>query len=295
MRPIGARGKIGLVSAAGLLQSSEMDENGSGDDARRTAANDGLAPGAAESSMRIDRPARTKSPRHAIVLSLALHVALLAVAVLLIQPQTIRKTPERRVDVEMIDTREFEVAFAPPAPVLPQPAMAVPSGPPNIPAPDLPRPDAPASLRAPRPAVPAGLALREDGMFVAKRFLSAKALDDPRSADAKAALPMMHSDERLLQLCNIEALEQVAALDDTFRPDLIVSYAMDDVRVGAAAAKAPGAAVRNGGHWFNLAFECTVTPDLEQVAAFAFRLGDEIPEEDWESHNLVSGGDLDKH
>jgi len=272
-----------------------MVDGSSGDGALPAKANDGLAPGAAELSMRIDRPARAGAPRRAIVLSIALHVALLAVAVFLIQPHAIRKTPERRVNVEMIDARDFEAALAPPVPVLPEPAMAVPSGPPDLPTPDWLQPDSAAPPPVPERALPAGLALREDGMYVAKRFLSAKALNDPRSAEAKAALPMMQSDERLLQLCNIEALEQVAALDDAFRPDLIVSYAMDDVRVGAAAAKAPGAAVRNGGHWFNLAFECTVTPDLEEVAAFAFQLGEEIPEEEWESHNLVSGDDLDKH
>ncbi|MCK5747052.1 MAG: DUF930 domain-containing protein, partial [Oricola sp.] len=49
------------------------------------------------------------------------------------------------------------------------------------------------------------------------------------------------------------------------------------------------------GHWFNLRFECSVTPDLDHVVAFAFKLGDAIPEAEWEGHNLVAGEDLDHH
>lgn len=228
-----------------------------------------LFPGPPEAFWRAPFPPRERQPRLAAATSIALHAAILAAAILLIHVPAPEELPERRVNVEIIDASRFDETFAPEAPAEPDDARFAPEQ-------ELPE-------------------VRPDGLIVARTLRSDAVLADPRSADAKAALPMMQSDERMLQLCSIEALEQVAGLGDEYNPDLIVTYAMDDVRVKGSTARAPGAAVRSRGHWFNLRFECSVTPDLEHVAAFAFKLGDAIPEAEWEGHNLVAGKDLDQH
>lgn len=221
--------------------------------------------------------AKDRSPRLAAAVSVALHLAILAAAIMLLRAPVHERAEERRVNVEIVDARLFEPPPVPEeTPADPDTARFAPEQEPEA---------LPETLPETRP----------DGLIVAHTLRSGTVLDDPRSADAKAALPLMKSDERMLQLCSIEALEQVASLGDDYTPDLIVSYAMDDVRLKGDTARAPGAAVRSRGQWYNLRFECQVTPDLEHVAAFAFKLGDEIPEAEWESHNLVVGGDLDHH
>ncbi|MAS07957.1 MAG: hypothetical protein CL534_25160 [Ahrensia sp.] len=228
-----------------------------------------LFPAPPDAFWRAPFPKQDRSPRLAAASSIALHAAILAAAILLIHTPAPEEAPERRVNVEIIDAGRFDEAFAPEAPVEPDNARFAPEQ-------DLPE-------------------VRPDGLIVARTLRSDAVLADPRSAKAKAALPMMQSDERMLQLCSIEAMEQVAGLGDDYAPDMIVTYAMDDVRVKGSTARAPGAAVRSRGHWFNLRFECSVTPDLDHVVAFAFRLGSAIPEAEWEGHNLVAGGDLDHH
>ena len=231
-----------------------------------------LFPAPPEAYWRAPSPPQERSPRLATATSIALHVAILAAAILLIHVPAPEEPPERRVNVEFIDADRFDEAFAPKAPEVP----AEPDEARFAPEQDLPE-------------------LRPDGMIVARTLRSDAVLDDPRSAEARAALPMMQSDERMLQLCSIEAMAQVAGLGDDYAPDMIVTYAMDDVRIKAGTAKAPGAAVRSYGRWFNLRFECSVTPDLDHVVAFAFKMGDAIPEADWEDHNLAAGQDLDRH
>lgn len=233
-----------------------------------------LFPAPPETFWRAPFPPRERSPRLATAGSIALHAAILAAAFLLIHAPAPEETPERRVNVEIIDADRFDEAFAPKAPAEPDEARFAPEQ-------DLSDPNLPE--------------IRPDGMIVARTLRSDAVLDDPRSAEARAALPMMQSDERMLQLCSIEAMAQVAGLGDAYAPDMIVTYAMDDVRVKGSTARAPGAAVRSHGHWFNLRFECSVTPDLDHVVAFAFKLGDAIPEAEWEGHNLVAGKDLDHH
>jgi len=228
-----------------------------------------LFPAPPEALWRAPFPPRERSPRLAAAGSIALHAAILAAAILLIHVPAPEEAPERRVNVEIIDAGRFDEAFAPKPPAEPDEARFAPEQ-------DLPE-------------------VRPDGLIVARTLRSDAVLDDPRSAEARAALPMMQSDERLLQLCSIEAMAQVAGLGDDYAPDMIVTYAMDDVRIKGSTARAPGAAVRSRGHWFNLRFECSVTPDLEHVVAFAFKLGDAIPEAKWEGHNLVAGEDLDQH
>ncbi|WP_370321297.1 DUF930 domain-containing protein [Oricola sp.] len=231
-----------------------------------------LFPAPPEAFWRAPFPPRERSPRLAAAGSIALHAAIFAAAILLIHVPASEEPPERRVNVEIIDAGRFDEAFAPEAPEAP----AEPDEARFAPQQDLPE-------------------VRPDGLIVARTLRSDSVLDDPRSADARAALPMMQSDERLLQLCGIEAMAQVADLGDVYAPDMIVTYAMDDVRIKGSTARAPGAAVRSKGHWFNLRFECSVTPDLEHVVAFAFKLGEAIPEAEWEGHNLVAGEDLDHH
>lgn len=123
-------------------------------------------------------------------------------------------------------------------------------------------------------------------MITATAMLSARTLANPLSRQAREALPTLAGAERMVQLCNIEAMEQVHAWRAEFQPDRVVAYAMEDLRASDTRLVANGAAIRIGSRWYNLIFRCELAPDQETVVAFEFQLGDSIPQTAWEDHAL---------
>lgn len=215
--------------------------------------------------------------------SLAVHLIFL-LALLLTVPKPAPPPPrERHVSVEILDPGQFEALIGSSASSLPPPRLPEGLGLPDTP-PDI------ISFPADLPLPP-----RSGETIVPERFLSAVALADPRSAEALAALPLMQSDERVVQLCSIEALAQVAAADPEYDPDLLASYSLGDIRLAATSVEADGAAFRSGGQWYSLAFKCSLTAALDAVAAFEFTIGEAIPHEQWASHGLVEGNDPHEH
>jgi hypothetical protein len=118
-------------------------------------------------------------------------------------------------------------------------------------------------------------------------MLSAGVLADPRSRQAKATLPQLEPAERMIQLCGLEAMEQVHLWQPAFRPDSLVAYALSDPAIAANGVHAEGAAFRSEGNWYRMSFDCAVTPDHMRVLSFTFRVGDPVPPEEWEAHNLT--------
>lgn len=124
-------------------------------------------------------------------------------------------------------------------------------------------------------------------MVRAQKLYSAQVLADPRSRGARRALPQLAPQERVIQLCNIEALAQLRQQRSGFQPDLVIPYAMKDANVTGQILEAKGAAIRSKRHWYGLAFNCEVAPDFKTVVAFEFLLGAEISKDQWADHNLT--------
>ena len=202
--------------------------------------------------------------RLALPLSIALHVlcAVLLVSSLTADPPPV--PPMRTVSVELITPEEFA-------------AMRAPASDAAL------RGDAASST----PGAP-----RND-MIHATSVLSARVLADPRNRQAREALPGLAPDERILQICNLEAMEQVAAWDPGFKPDYIVAYATADIRMSPQEIEANGGAMHSRHDWYAIRYRCMVSPDRSKVVAFDFRVGDPIPENDWSAYNLPVGGDMD--
>lgn len=128
----------------------------------------------------------------------------------------------------------------------------------------------------------------------ATEYYASAVLDDPRNQETRQKLAALGSDERLIQLCNIEAIEQLRRWKTGFVPDHVVAYATADPSMTATSLKAPGAAIHAGGKWYGLSFNCIASADFNHVAAFDFRLGRPIPRKEWEQDNLPEqiDGDL---
>ncbi len=106
-------------------------------------------------------------------------------------------------------------------------------------------------------------------------------------------LPLMEEETRLEQLCNIEAMAQIAAALKQFEPDRIVAYAMADTKRVGSTITAEGAAFRSGLSWYNLNYTCQLDMRDRIVRSFELAVGNAIPRKLWEAHNLPSP-DVDK-
>lgn len=212
--------------------------------------------------------------------SLGVHIVLGLVLVLMPAARLLAPPPEPAITVELLAPpapRTVDVApveGAERAPSAPSPAAAVP--------PPEPRAVPPPPASAPPAPAPPGEMIR------ATRLFSAAVLADPRSREARETLPQLAADERLVQLCNIEALEQVHRWNATFEPDLVVAYALAEPKLSAHAVEADGAAIRSRHAWYAIRFRCEAAPDLATVVAFEFLVGAPIPRAEWESHDLAA-------
>ncbi|PDQ18759.1 hypothetical protein CN311_23215 [Mesorhizobium sanjuanii] len=123
-------------------------------------------------------------------------------------------------------------------------------------------------------------------MIRATEMLSARTLADPRSRQARADLATLASDERMVQLCNLEAMDQIRKWRADFQPERVVPYAMAEETISATSITASGAAFRSRRNWYALKFTCELARDGESVTGFAFLVGDPVSKEKWDELGL---------
>ncbi|WP_165790716.1 DUF930 domain-containing protein [Pleomorphomonas carboxyditropha] len=212
-------------------------------------------------------------PRPATALSVLGHAVFLALLAIEAPRHIAAMRPPAAVEVVMVA----------PAASRPPPPVTVPSPVANA---------GPAAAAQPeavdRPAAPPAQPARppSGARVTATEYFAGAVLDDPRNRTTRRKLAALGSDERLIQLCNIEAMEQLRRWKAGFVADHVVAYATADPSLTATSIEAPGAAVHAGGEWYRLSFACTATAGLDRVASFAFTLGRPIPRRQWEEDNL---------
>ncbi len=209
-----------------------------------------------------------------VVVSLVFHGVAAAGLLLLAGAERPHTPVEKVVTVEFLTPSQFAALSGPDE-------AGGGGAPPAAPAPALEPPEEPPDADKAPPGTPA-----KGGRIRATVLLSARALANPLSRQAREALPTLVDAERMVQLCNIEAMEQVHAWRAEFQPDRVVAYAMEDPRASDTLLLADGAAIRIASSWYNLEFRCELAADRKTVVAFEFQLGDPIPEEAWEDHAL---------
>lgn len=238
-----------------------------------------LAAGEVIGNMRAPASASSRPGGWSFSASLGFHVLIALALLLAVTPRRQIPSAEDSVTVDVLTPQQFEAASRSPMPealVRPEPL------------------DDPSSRQAAQNPVPEFTELPTDrptmeanAMVQATHLQSARVLADPRSAKARKALGQLASSERIVQLCNIEAMEQVHLWKAALKPDFLVAYAMADTELSGQKLTADGGAFRSKSRWYNIGFTCEVTPDLKQVVSFAFAVGSEIPKSEWADHNLL--------
>jgi hypothetical protein len=198
--------------------------------------------------------------RPALAGATLLHLLLLAALGSLSIRPLIEGTPqaETSVEVELLTQGAFE------AMTQLRPVEAPPSGP----------PDQPQGVEAAPPAEPGS-------MVRASRMMAAEALAHPLSREALAMLPHLAAEERIEQLCGLEAMSQIHAWKSDFEPDRVTAYARGATTLAGHALIADGAVFRSKRRWYDLHFRCELSADQAAIVAFEFRVGDPVPRGQW--------------
>lgn len=101
-----------------------------------------------------------------------------------------------------------------------------------------------------------------------------------------AMLRRLEPDTRFEQVCDIALMARIRSDPSPYQPDRIVAAALAPQHHDGLTLKAEGAALRSGGHWYRLTFECRTTPDHMRVLALTYRIGEAIPEDRWDDYGL---------
>lgn len=119
-------------------------------------------------------------------------------------------------------------------------------------------------------------------------MLSDLALGQPHNRGLRRELGRLVDEDRIAQLCDLEAMEQIHAWKADFQPDRLVDYALSDTRMEGRTLTAHGGAFRSQRKWYEVSYRCELDPGLRKVVGFAFRVGAAIPREEWTADNLPS-------
>ncbi len=139
----------------------------------------------------------------------------------------------------------------------------------------------------PRPvqAAPASDPSKRPGgaMEKADTLLSAARLENPA---LRSALGKLSPNRRLTQICSFEVAEQVSRARPETPPDFVVPYGPSGGFISNGTLDADGGAFRSGGRWFDVSFRCTVDMKAMRVTSFSYRLGKEVPPQEWQRRRL---------
>ncbi|MDP9633484.1 UNVERIFIED_ORG: DNA polymerase III gamma/tau subunit [Ensifer adhaerens] len=125
--------------------------------------------------------------------------------------------------------------------------------------------------------------LPSDRFVKAEELFSAKSIADPRVKQAMGQLPVK---KRILQLCNIEALEQIRHQRPDDFPDILVPFGPSGGFIGKEQIDASGGAYRSKGNWYDVDFKCKVDLETVEVTSFSFAIGNIVPKTAWKSRRL---------
>lgn len=99
-------------------------------------------------------------------------------------------------------------------------------------------------------------------------------------------LKLLEPTDRLEQLCNYTAMNDIKKDPRRFRPDRAVAGARQEPRIKGHTIVANGAAFRSRKKWYALSYSCTADAEHLKVLSFTFKVGEEIPESKWAAFNL---------
>jgi hypothetical protein len=219
--------------------------------------------------------ARGRRSGWSLPVSLAAHTALLLVLALWAVARPLQTQPPVSIDVEIIRGPPSPAPQTPRSPTVLQASTpsSTTASPPVIP----PRVK-PISPPAPSPSA---------GMAHPTHLLAQAYIREPASLEIRQNLPKLAPSERVTQICNIEAGQQIeAAATAKILVDTVHAFGLGDATVEGLTITAPEAAYRSHRKWYAVSFICTVAADFSRVTDFKFKVRAAIPRDQWDAHAL---------
>ncbi len=114
----------------------------------------------------------------------------------------------------------------------------------------------------------------------ARKLYSKDALANPHVKQALGRLP---PEKRIIQICNIEALEQIRHHRPGTLPDML---ARSSGSVSETGLSVSDGAFRSHAQWYAIAYKCEVDTTTMAVADFSYNIGAAIPQNQWVPRQL---------
>lgn len=99
-------------------------------------------------------------------------------------------------------------------------------------------------------------------------------------------LNKMELTTRVEQRCNARATGITRREGKLKSPEEVIAYAFGDDSINGTSVVAPGAAIKDGEKWYRLQYDCKTSADGLRIMAFHYRLGREVPRDEWRKYNL---------
>lgn len=106
-----------------------------------------------------------------------------------------------------------------------------------------------------------------------------------QDARVERMLRQLDPDARFEQVCDLEAMRHIGR-DKTYRPERSIVGALAAPVIQNSTMSGTGGAFKSKGQWYQFSFRCETTPDHMKVQAFSAKVGEPIPEEQWEKSGL---------
>ncbi|WP_299812098.1 DUF930 domain-containing protein [uncultured Roseibium sp.] len=127
----------------------------------------------------------------------------------------------------------------------------------------------------------------DTGWVTATGYYASDVLKDPRSLQARQALTQVTGDDRIEQLCALEAMEQVRHTLPEFRPTRLMPHARRNSFRKENVVFAPAAALRSNRIWYEIAYKCQLDGSGSAITAFEYALGAPIVRAQWDELGLA--------
>ncbi|HVX34742.1 MAG TPA: DUF930 domain-containing protein [Hyphomicrobium sp.] len=132
--------------------------------------------------------------------------------------------------------------------------------------------------------------MRGAGSLYLKLFIVGAAIAGSHTAFADASmdrvLQKLEPEERAHQACSLRGLEAIRKGTHLKGIDRLKTSSRNQATFKDNVVTANGAAVRAKHRWYALQYKCTVTDDQMKAKTFDFKIGAEIPEDQWEDFGL---------
>ncbi|MGR6431603.1 DUF930 domain-containing protein [Rhizobium sp. PAMB 3174] len=116
--------------------------------------------------------------------------------------------------------------------------------------------------------------------------LSAAHAGSTPTVQVEKQLDRLAPEEELEQRCDIEAMNRIDKDNAKFDPDKVIAYAFGPTQVNGTTIKAKGAVFRSHEHWYRLSYTCETGAKRLTVEKFDYKIGSEVPRDQWDSHYL---------